>query len=83
MRDDFDRLSRTLGPSDRTQVEEYLDSVREVERRIQSIEALGDAEVATVIERPRGIPERFDEHVKLMYELLYSAPWFPPTGLAQ
>lgn len=69
VRDDFDRLARTLGPRDRTQVDEYLDSVREVERRIQAVESLGDAELATEIERPRGIPERFDEHVKLMYEL--------------
>lgn len=69
VRDDFDRLARTLGPGDQTQVEEYLDSVREVERRIQSVESLGDTEIATAMERPRGIPERFDEHVTLMYEL--------------
>jgi len=69
VRDDFDRLARTLGPGDRVQVDDYLDSVREVERRIQSVEALDDTEVAADIERPRGIPERFDEHVKLMYEL--------------
>jgi hypothetical protein len=69
VREDFGRLARTLGPSDRTQVDEYLDSVREVERRIQAVEALGDSGVASTIERPRGIPERFDEHVKLMYEL--------------
>lgn len=69
VREDFGRLARTLGPADRTQVEEYLDSVREVERRIQAIEAFDDTEIATTIERPRGIPERFDEHVKLMYEL--------------
>ncbi|MGD8341257.1 MAG: DUF1552 domain-containing protein [Gammaproteobacteria bacterium] len=69
VRDDFGRLARTLGPADRRQVEEYLDSVREVERRIQAVEALGETEVASAIERPRGIPERFDEHVNLMYEL--------------
>jgi hypothetical protein len=54
-------------------VDEYLDSVREVERRIQAAEQLGDEEVVTTLERPRGIPERFDEHVKLMYELQWLA----------
>lgn len=71
--DDFDRLARTLGPSDRTQVGDYLDAVREVERRIQAVENLGvDAGLPT-LERPRGIPDRFDEHVKLMYELQWLA----------
>ena len=69
VREDFGRLARTIGTADRTQVEDYLGSVREVERRIQAVEALGDSEVASTIERPRGIPERFDEHVRLMYEL--------------
>jgi len=69
VRDDFDRLARQIGPGDRVHVDEYLDSVREVERRIQAVETLGDSEFADATERPRGIPERFDEHVKLMYEL--------------
>jgi hypothetical protein len=73
VRRDFDRLTRALGPGDRAQVDEYLDSVREVERRIQAAEQLGDEEVVTTLERPRGIPERFDEHVKLMYELQWLA----------
>jgi Protein of unknown function (DUF1552) len=73
VRGDFDRLTRSLGPGDRAHVDGYLDSVREVERRIQAVERLGDAEVLTTPERPRGIPERFDEHVKLMYELQWLA----------
>jgi len=73
VREDFDRLTRSLGPRDRVQVDEYLDSVREVERRIQAIEQLGDGQVQASLERPRGIPERFDEHVKLMYELQWLA----------
>jgi len=71
--EDFARLSRTLGPSDRTQVQDYLDSVREVERRIQAVEHLGVDTGMPNLERPRGIPERFDEHVKLMYELQWLA----------
>jgi len=71
--DDFAKLSRSLGPADRTQVDEYLDSVREVERRIQATETLGVDAGLPELERPRGIPERFDEHVKLMYELQWLA----------
>ncbi|HLF13188.1 MAG TPA: DUF1552 domain-containing protein [Gammaproteobacteria bacterium] len=71
--EDFARLTKTLGPADRTQIDEYLEAVREVERRIQAVETLGvDAELPA-LERPRGIPERFDEHVKLMYELQWLA----------
>jgi hypothetical protein len=69
--DDFHRLQRRLGPADRVQVSEYVDAVREVERRIQGAEG-AEAELP-VLERPRGIHERFDEHVKLMYELQWLA----------
>ena len=62
VRSDFDRLARSLAPGDRAHVDGYLESVREVERRIQAVEQLGDEEVLTTIERPRGIPARFDEH---------------------
>lgn len=71
--EDFNGLSRTLGPADRAQVEDYLNSVREVERRIQAVENLGVDSGLPSLERPRGIPERFDEHVKLMYELQWLA----------
>jgi len=73
VREDFARLSRSLGPTDRVQVNDFLDSVREVERRIQAVERLGDQDDLPALERPRGIPERFDEHVKLMYELQWLA----------
>jgi hypothetical protein len=71
--EDFARLSRQLGPADRVQVDEYLQAVREVERRIQVVEMLGVDSGLPALERPRGIPERFDEHVKLMYELQWLA----------
>src|SRR5690606_41918214 len=73
VRADFTRLSARLGPADRTQVQDYLDSVREVERRIQAVETLGADSGLPALERPRGIPERYDEHVKLMYELQWLA----------
>ncbi|HEX5420117.1 MAG TPA: DUF1552 domain-containing protein [Gammaproteobacteria bacterium] len=67
---DFVKLERTLGPADRTQARDYLDSLREVERRIQAVENLGADDATPLnLQRPRGIPERFDEHVGLMFEL--------------
>jgi hypothetical protein len=71
--DDFARLTRKLGANDRAQVSEYLDAVREVERRIQTVEKLGGKAGLPALERPRGIPERFDEHVNLMFELQWLA----------
>jgi hypothetical protein len=70
--DDLHRLQRRLGPDDRTSVADYVDSLREVERRIQATEKQSDTELPT-LDRPRGVPERFDEHVKLMYELQWLA----------
>jgi hypothetical protein len=73
VRADFGRLSGSLAAADRVHVDEYLDSVREVERRIQKVESLGDRPDLPTLERPLGVPERFDEHVKLMYELQWLA----------
>jgi hypothetical protein len=70
---DFARLKREVGPADRVQVDEYLESVREVERRIQTVERLGDDAGLPALERPPGIPQTFGEHVKLMYELQWLA----------
>ena len=69
---DLARLQSSLGARDRTTVSEYFDAVREVERRIQRIGS-GDGGELPDLERPAGIPERFDEHVKLMYELQWLA----------
>ncbi len=71
--EDFARLARTVGPSDRVQIDDYLESLREVERRIQATEKASSLEGLPEMDRPRGIPERFDEHVKLMYELQWLA----------
>ena len=62
------RLQRRLGASDRTKVNDYVDAVREIERRIQSDRGARADELPD-LERPTGIPERFDQHVGLMYEL--------------
>ncbi len=71
--DDFARLSASLGPGDRGQVNDYLDAVREVERRIQAVETLGVDAGLPALERPRGVPDNFGDHVKLMYELQWLA----------
>lgn len=71
--DDLHRLELSLGAADRVKVGEYVDAVREVERRIQRVERGGDTAELPTLDRPRGIPERFDEHVKLMYELQWLA----------
>jgi len=66
---DMARLQGRLGPADRARVSDYVEAVREIERRIQSVEAHDQVELPA-LERPTGIPERFDQHVGLMYELL-------------
>jgi hypothetical protein len=71
--EDLQRLQQTLGPADRTIVSDYVDAVQEVERRIRSVETQGSKSELPTLERPAGIPERFDEHVKLMYELQWLA----------
>jgi hypothetical protein len=69
---DLQRLQQSLGPADRVKVSDYVDTVREVERRIQSVETRGATDLPT-LDRPAGIPDRFDEHVKLMYDLQWLA----------
>jgi hypothetical protein len=70
--EDLHRLERRLGPGDRNKVTDYVDAVRQVERRIQGVESRGGADLPA-LDQPKGIPERFDEHVKLMYELQWLA----------
>jgi hypothetical protein len=70
--DDLHRLQRRLGPGDRVMVTDYVDAVREIERRIERTAAQTDADLP-LVDRPKGIPERFDEHVSLMYELQWLA----------
>jgi hypothetical protein len=64
------RLQGTLGPGDRTKLTEYLDSVREIEQRIQSTEKKGASAPLELPDRPVDIPETFEEHAKLMFDLM-------------
>ncbi len=68
--DDVAKLKRGLRPSDRRRMDQYLENVREIERRIQGIEAYNaSGEVRELPEAPAGVPDSFDEHVKLMFDL--------------
>ena len=62
------RLQGSLGPGDRLKLVEYLESIRDVERRIQLAEEQNDQDLP-VIDHPAGIPATYDDHVKLMCDL--------------
>ena len=63
-------LNRRLDASDRTRMERYLEDVREIERRIQKVEARNmSGEARDLPGAPAGVPDSFDEHVKLMFDL--------------
>ena len=68
VREDTQSLVKNLGPGDRRKLDEYLFSVRDVERRIESAEK-DTRQVAPAIEKPSGIPFEFPDYVKLMCDL--------------
>jgi len=68
VREEIAGLSSALGPSDRGKLAEYLDSVRDVERRIERAESQSGRELP-VLDRPAGAPASYEEHVKLMFDL--------------
>ena len=65
-------LQRTLGPRDKARLADYLDNVREIERRIEKSEARNSTDV-TAVALPAGVPDAFEEHLALMYEMLVLA----------
>jgi hypothetical protein len=65
-------LQRSLGVRDTAKMTEYLDAVRDVERRIQKAEAQSARELPTV-DRPAGVPPTFEDHARLMFDLLLLA----------
>ena len=69
VRDDISRLQNELGPEDRTRVGQYLDTVREVERRIQKAEAEATDDHLPDLDRPVGVPASYADHAKLMFDL--------------
>jgi hypothetical protein len=63
-------LQLRLGPADRQTMTQYLENVREIERRIQRAETSQGDQDLQLPTRPAGVPFDFEEHVKLMYELM-------------
>ena len=68
VRDEIAGLSRALGPADQVKLTEYLDSVRDVERRIERAESQSGRELP-LLDRPAGAPADYEQHVKLMFDL--------------
>lgn len=62
-------LSQALGARDRSKLDEYLESVRDAERRIERAEAQNEMELP-LIEQPVGVPVDFEEHAKLMFDMM-------------
>lgn len=69
VKDDIARLGRTLGPADRSKVAQYLDTVREVERRIQKAERDVREKPLPDLDRPVGVPASYADHARLMFDL--------------
>jgi len=67
--EDVTRLNRKLGPSDRAKVSHYLETVREVERRIQKAEADATDNPLPDLDRPVGVPAAYADHARLMFDL--------------
>ena len=69
VKEDANRLQAELGPADRTKVSQYLDSIREVERRIQNAEQSATERDLPDLDRPVGVPVQYADHAKLMFDL--------------
>jgi hypothetical protein len=68
--EDIASLKRKLGPADQAKIGEYLDTVREVERRIQKAEAdAANTSLPADLDRPLGVPAAYADHAKLMFDL--------------
>lgn len=67
--DEIQRLQKTLGPDDRNTVNQYLESIREVERRIQRAEADVVENPLPDLDRPVGVPAAYADHARLMFDL--------------
>lgn len=67
--DDLSRLKRDLGKADQSRIDDYLTSVREIERRIQKAEAQTQDGALPDADRPDGVPASYQDHARLMFEL--------------
>jgi hypothetical protein len=69
VKDDITRLGNTLGPADRAKVSHYLDSIRDVEQRIQKAERDVKENPLKDLDRPVGVPAAYADHARLMFDL--------------
>jgi hypothetical protein len=67
--EDMNRIKRELGKSDQARVADYLDSIREVERRIQKAEVDSKDNPLPDLDRPMGVPAAYADHARLMFDL--------------
>jgi hypothetical protein len=67
--EEITRLQQSLGPADRAKVGQYLEAVREVERRIQKAEADAVDNPLPDLDRPVGVPAAYADHARLMFDL--------------
>ncbi len=67
--EDIARLNREVGAGDRNKISQYLDSVREVERRIQKAERNVEDSPQLDLDRPLGVPASYADHARLMFDL--------------
>ncbi len=71
--DSINQLERKLGPSDRVVMEEYLNAVREIERRIQRTVQNNASGPLPTAQQPAGVPDTYEEHVDTLFEMLVLA----------
>jgi hypothetical protein len=67
--DEIVRLKNRVGSSDRNKIDQYLESIRDVERRIQFAETNIDQKPLPDLDRPRGVPAVYGDHARLMFDL--------------
>jgi hypothetical protein len=79
--DDAGAMGKSMATRDRQKLDEYLSSVREIEKRIQAAERFGETPDPSV-DTPSGVPASFEEHIRLMYDMLLLAFQTDSTRIA-
>jgi hypothetical protein len=69
VRQEVARLNRSLPSTDRTRLNDYLDDIRELERRLQNVAAASATNLSPDLQVPFGVPESFSEHINLLWDL--------------
>jgi hypothetical protein len=67
--EEINRLESSLGASDRRTLGEYTETIRDIERRIQKAEEQNSKITVPSLEKPVGVPEKFEQHIDLLFDL--------------